>query len=109
VPFTKAQLDYVRAALAGVTTGGTATGAFAGFPLAEIPVAGKTGTAEVEPYQDYSWFAAMVPAGAPEYVVVALVERGGHGSTTAAPIVRRILEGLYDLPLSPLVAAEGTD
>jgi len=29
--------------------------------------------------------------------VVALVEQGGHGSTTAAPIVRRIIEGLYGL------------
>ena len=32
-----------------------------------------------------------------QYVVVALVEQGGHGSTTAAPIVRRIIEGLYGL------------
>lgn len=110
VPFSRTQLDYVRQALAGVPApGGTAAGAFAGFPLSQVPVAGKTGTAEVRPYQDYSWFAAMAPAGDPQYVVVAVVERGGHGSTTAAPIVRRILEGLFELPLSPLVSGGATD
>ena len=37
---------YIHQALLGVTSGGTAACAFNGFPLAEIPVAGKTGTAE---------------------------------------------------------------
>jgi cell division protein FtsI/penicillin-binding protein 2 len=31
-------------------------------------------------------------------VVVCIVEQGGHGSTTAAPVVRRILERLFHLP-----------
>jgi cell division protein FtsI/penicillin-binding protein 2 len=63
-------------------------------------VAGKTGTAEVVvDGQDalHSWFAAMAPADDPQYVVVAVVEEGGHGSEVAAPIVRRVLEGLLDL------------
>ena len=43
-------------ALTGVVQGdGTAVQAFAGFPLSRIPVAGKTGTAEVNPFQPYSW------------------------------------------------------
>ena len=33
-----------------------------------------------------------------EIVVAAIVEQGGHGSTVAAPIVRRVLEAYYDLP-----------
>ena len=37
----------------------------------------------------------MAPADHPRYVVVAMVEQGGHGATTAAPLVRRILEGLF--------------
>jgi penicillin-binding protein 2 len=37
----------------------------------------------------------MAPAADPEYVVVALVEEGGHGSEVAAPIVREILEGIF--------------
>jgi hypothetical protein len=40
---------------------------------------------------------------------VALVEQGGHGSQTAAPVVRRILEGLYGLPLSNPVTGQVQD
>jgi penicillin-binding protein 2 len=76
---------------------GTATGAFAGFPLTSQPVGGKTGTAEVAGKQPHSWFAAFAPAQDPQFVVVAVVEEGGHGSQVAAPIVRRVLEGLLDL------------
>ena len=80
-----------------MTVSGTASTAFAGFPLSQIPVAGKTGTADIPPRQPISWFAAIAPANNPRYVVVAMVEQGGHGATTAAPIVRRILEGLFGL------------
>jgi penicillin-binding protein 2 len=102
LPFTQEQIAYVRNALAYVPQTGTAAVSFAGFPFGTVPVAGKTGTAEVLPHQPDSWFAGMVPAGNPRYVVVAMVEQGGHGSTTAAPIVRRIIEGLYGLPHAAL-------
>ena len=66
LPYTQAELEYIRNALATVTqSGGTASTAFAGFPLSEVPVAGKTGTAQRPPFQDTSWFAAMVPASIP--------------------------------------------
>jgi penicillin-binding protein 2 len=97
LPFTKQQIAYVRRALIGVVSspGGTAYSAFAGFPFSKVQVAGKTGTAEVPPFQPFSWFAAMAPVQHPRFVVVSLVEQGGHGSDTSAPIVRRVLEGLY--------------
>ncbi len=101
LPFSKRQMDYVRNALTGVVRGdGTAVQAFQRFPLSRIPVAGKTGTAEKGSLQPFSWFAAMAPANDPQYVVVSLVEQGGHGSQSAAPIVRRILDGLFGLPLT---------
>ena len=101
LPFTRKQMNYVRQALTGVVApGGTASSAFSTFPLNRIPVGAKTGTAEVSPFQPYSWFAAMAPANDPKYVVVSLVEQGGHGSQSAAPIVRRILDGLFGLPLT---------
>lgn len=111
LPFTKQQLAFIRGALEGVTadSAGTAYYAFRGFPLYRIPVAGKTGTAEVPPFQPFSWFAAMAPAPHPKYVVVCYVEQAGHGSQTAAPVVRRILEGLYHLPQTPLVVAGPRD
>ena len=76
---------------------GTARDAFAGFPLDEIPVAGKTGTAEQQPKVPYAWFAAYAPADDPQYVAVVAVEEGGGGSQTAAPIVRGILEHLFGI------------
>jgi penicillin-binding protein 2 len=72
-------------------------------------VAGKTGTAEVDPKQDFSWFAAMTEAYGEQHVVVVLVEQGGHGSTTAAPIVRHIIEGIYGIGFSDYTDVAGTD
>ncbi len=109
LPFKREHLDYVRSALVDVPRGGTASGAFIGFPFSQVWVAGKTGTAEVLNRQDYSWFAAMSEAQGEQHVVVALVEQGGHGSTTAAPIVRNIIEGIYGLDQTEVVGVEGTD
>lgn len=110
LPYTEAQLGFVRNALATVTQpGGTAGLAFLGFPLSQYPVAGKTGTAERPPFQTTSWFAAMVPAGDPKYVVVAMVEQGGYGATTAAPIVRQVIEGLLGISSSGWVSGGSTD
>ncbi len=103
LPFTTGQLSYIRNALSQVPhPGGTAAPAFVGFPFSQVWVAGKTGTAEKIGQQNYSWFAAMTgktPNHA-DYVIVSLVEQGGHGATTSAPIVRRVIEGLYGLNLS---------
>ncbi len=111
LPYTQSQLNYiVQDGLAQVTQpGGTAGLAFSGFPLGEIPVAGKTGTAERPGFQDTSWFAAIVPAYQPKYVVIAMVEQGGFGSTTAAPIVRHMIERMYDLPVSGPVTGGSQD
>ena len=86
------------------SSSGTASCTFNGFPLSEVPIGGKTGTAErgTPLYQDTSWFAAIVgPSNDPDYVVVTMVEQGGFGNQTAAPITRAIIErieGLGDTP-----------
>jgi penicillin-binding protein 2 len=95
IPYTETELDYIREALRSVTTGGTASSVFAPCSL---DVAGKTGTAERPPFQDTSWFAGIVPAERPRYVVVATVEQGGFGAETAAPIVRNIMSRIYRVP-----------
>jgi cell division protein FtsI/penicillin-binding protein 2 len=51
----------------------------------------------------------MTAAGGREHVVVVLVEQGGHGATTAAPIARHIIEGLYGLDFSQFTEVAGTD
>jgi penicillin-binding protein 2 len=95
VPYSAAELEYVREALRSVTTGGTAASVFTGC---DLDVAGKTGTAEREGFQDTSWFAGFVPVDDPEYVVVATVEQGGFGAETAAPIVRNVMSRIYRTP-----------
>jgi penicillin-binding protein 2 len=109
LPFSQADLTYVRNALAQVPISGTASLAFRGFPFSQVWVAGKTGTAQVFNKQDFSWFAAMTSANGEEHVIVCLVEQGGHGSTTAAPIVRHVIEGLYGLPSTEYGTVAGTD
>jgi penicillin-binding protein 2 len=80
-----------------VTTQGTAASTFRDFPLKEIPIAGKTGTAEVAGKQDYGWFASFAPIGNPEYIIVVSLEQSGFGSSSAAPIAEKIYEYLFNV------------
>lgn len=92
----RAALAFLRRALPDVVhLGGTAATAFAGFPLDRYPVAGKTGTAQVDGENSTSWFASFAPADDPRYAVVAMVTNGGAGGETAAPAVRSIYESLF--------------
>ena len=103
VPSDPRTLAFLRQALTGVTSApsGTATAAFSGFPLHRYPVAGKTGTAQHSGGEvDHAWFAAIAPADDPQYVVVVIAEEAGYGGAVAAPIARRILEGIFALPES---------
>jgi penicillin-binding protein 2 len=83
---------------------GTAFNVFQGFPPGSV--AGKTGTAQVQGKQSTSWFVGMTPAAAPQYIVLAVVEEGGYGSGTAAPIVKRIMQGLTGQPLTPVAVTQ---
>ena len=77
-----------------VESEGTAGGAFHQWPQAALPVAGKTGTAQVFGKQDTSWFAAYAPADAPRFAVVVMITQAGTGGSSSAPAVRRVLGGL---------------
>jgi penicillin-binding protein 2 len=103
LPISPEHLAAIQDALLGVTTNpiGTAPHRFAGL---SIPVAGKTGTAEVggPDTLPHSWFAAYAPANHAEIAIVVIVENVGEGSTFAAPLTRQVVEAYYGLPLSPL-------
>jgi penicillin-binding protein 2 len=112
---------YDRAAMLqgfeGVTASsvGTAAGAFANFPMTKYPVAGKTGTAQVDSYcatatgcgagyltwpaykQDTSVFASFAPAAAPRFAVDAVFEQSGYGADVAAPAVEQLYQTLFGL------------
>jgi len=109
LPIPPEQIQVIQAGLAGVTRDGTAKRAFAGFPFDQVPVSGKTGTAQNGSTKtDTSWFASY---GGPnnEYTVVAVVEEGGAGNVTAAPIVRRIYEGIFGLTPGNIQEGDRTD
>jgi penicillin-binding protein 2 len=90
-----ADLAFLRRALRGVIETGTARRPFAGFPLDEVPLAGKTGTGEVYGQQATSWFASFAPADDPRYAVVIMVSQGGTGAGTSGASVRGIYEALF--------------
>lgn len=95
VPIDPAVLAAVYRGLEGVVRDkrGTAYAAFQGFPFAQVPIAGKTGTAQVANKQNTSVFVGFTRNDHP-YVVAVLVEEAGYGATVAAPIARAVLEAL---------------
>lgn len=70
-----------------VVTQGTGRGIDGAGP----PIAGKTGTAQNPQGAAHSWFVGFAPAERPALAVAVLVEHGGYGSETAAPIARDLL------------------
>jgi penicillin-binding protein 2 len=111
VDMRPADHDAVLAGLQRVTSvdEGTASAAFAGFPLGQFPVAGKTGTAEVAGKQETALFVGFGPVDAPRYVVTTVMEESGLGASAAAPVVRRIFDGLIGNPPQPVARVGGHD
>ncbi|HEX8770735.1 MAG TPA: penicillin-binding protein 2 [Acidimicrobiales bacterium] len=88
---------------------GTAAPAFSGFPLTGYPIAGKTGTAQVSGKQDTSLFCAFGPAQAPEHAVSVIMEQSGFGAEAAAPVARRIFDGLTGGATKPVERVSAVD
>jgi penicillin-binding protein 2 len=108
LPASGATLAYIRNALQGVLTGqGTAAGAFGGFPLNQICVAGKTGTAQVFGRLATSNFASYAPCNNPQYVVVMMIPNSGYGADVSAPAIRQIWDSIYGLEGHPPALKNG--
>ena len=127
VPVSPEHLATITRALEAVVQEAGGTGARARIP--GVRVAGKTGTAQVVrlkdtgeleeeeipfKFRDHGWFAAFAPADAPEIVVVAIAEHGGHGGSAAGPIVNAVLSRYFkssmpEAPLSPPKPPEPTE
>lgn len=116
-------LTRIRSAMVDVVRpGGTAAAAGAS---AAYRFAGKTGTAQVvaikqgeryseskvqERHRDHALFIAYAPAENPTIALAILVENGGSGSSTAAPIARAVFDyyllGKEPKPLGPDAAED---
>ena len=94
IPLDAEQLSELGAALVAVLNepGGTARGS----RLRRWTLAGKTGTSQNVHGEDHAWFVGFAPAENPAIVAAAVVEAGRHGSSTAAPIVSRLIEFYLD-------------
>lgn len=89
-------IRFLQRSLPRVTTEGSGRDPFSGFPLDQIPVASKTGSAQVTGDKvSTAWFASYAPADDPQYAVVMMVTQGGLGSKTSGPSVRKIYEALF--------------
>ena len=91
----KKTIELVKEGLKEACSPGGTAGVFFNF---EPRVACKTGTAEFGPKDEFghrkthAWLTAFAPVDNLEIVVTALVEEGGEGSETAAPIVKQVME-----------------
>ena len=110
LPVSASTLALIRDALADVVEEGTATRA----QLGPIHVSGKTGTAQVfkksvgvdadkqpKDERDHAWFIGYAPSEKPEIAFAIVIEHGGHGGTTAAPVARKVLEVFFEDRLPP--------
>jgi penicillin-binding protein 2 len=106
IPLKQENIDVVKRGMVGVTSDPKAGTAFQQFRSAPYTVGGKTGTAQVvglrggkynanatpERLRDNALFIAFAPADHPKIALALVVENGGWGAGTAAPIARKALD-----------------
>jgi len=115
LPVSENTLRIVRAALKQAVDRGTGREA----TLGAFSVAGKTGTAQLtagsagvdsddleKSVRDHAWFVGYAPADNPTIAFAVIVEHGGHGGSTAAPIARKVLEVYFGKREPPLEEPE---
>ncbi len=118
IPVAKETLETIKSALVDVVA--TPHGTAAGSRSTLVSFAGKTGTAQVieikdrkkrkklqKAIDDHAWFVSYAPVTDPKIAVVVLVEHGGHGSSAAAPLAKKMIEAyLSPSPLPPLTPSQ---
>ncbi|HMW16704.1 MAG TPA: penicillin-binding protein 2 [Accumulibacter sp.] len=119
LPWKRQNVEAIKRAMIGVNVSGTAAKVFAG---AGYVSGGKTGTAQVfslkgaeykasrikKELRDHALFVAFAPADRPTIALAVLVENGGFGAQSAAPIARMVFD-YYLLGKWPKGVAEEND
>lgn len=88
---SQSYIDYVKAAMRSVATGGTASSMFKNYG---IPIAAKTGTAVQTPHSDNVTFIAFAPYDHPQIALAVFLE---HGATSlySNSVAKDILDAYF--------------
>ena len=87
-----ATLNVIKQGLMDVVKKGTGRGMNDGtIPLS----AGKTGTVEMPGHPDNSMYVGFAPADKPEVAIAVIVEGGGFGAVSAAPIALEVFRTYF--------------
>ncbi|NML94307.1 penicillin-binding protein 2 [Novosphingobium sp. TW-4] len=113
--FKQEHLDLIHSAMNEVVNG-RGTAGHARLPLANVQMAGKTGTAQVVglnigngkggqwKHRDHGHFICFAPFDKPRFACAVVIEHGG-GSPAAYPIARDVMTYLFD-PAKAMEALE---
>jgi penicillin-binding protein 2 len=104
IEISPGHIRMMKKAMLGVVTDKNGTGLKAKSDI--VSIGGKTGTTQVvgwsgsqkeipDRYRDHAWFIAFAPVENPQIALSVFVEHGGHGSTAAAPIAKRVIEKYF--------------
>ncbi len=105
IPIQKEYFDFIKQAMQNVVMSQNG-GSYSISHGLEYTMAGKTGTAQVvamnsnnraakfndKKYKDHSWFIGFAPVENPKIVIAVIVENGGFGIASAAPIARALTD-----------------
>jgi penicillin-binding protein 2 len=100
-------MEKVKRAMRRVVYGGRGTGRR--VQIEGIEMGGKSGTAQAPGRDNDAWFVAFAPYDRPEIAVAVVVEGGGYGGVTAAPIAREVMEAYFGKESEEEAAADSTD
>jgi penicillin-binding protein 2 len=98
LPIQPFRMETIKEAMISVVENPRGTANFRLRGL-NIPVAGKTGTAESGSGLPHAWFAGYTMAadstGLPDIAIAVVLENQGEGSDWAAPVFKRMVESYY--------------
>lgn len=126
IDFNKNYLKRIRNGMIDVVNNPKGTAYTVRFQKNGWRMAGKTATTQVrrismkeredglksqedlpEKYRDHAIFVAFMPTDKPKYAAIVMVEHGGGGSRTAAPIMSRLMRKVIELEEENPVLTEG--
>ncbi|OUW59803.1 MAG: penicillin-binding protein 2 [Alphaproteobacteria bacterium TMED199] len=109
-------IDFIKKSMERVVKGNNGTAKKYQIGSKKVEMAGKTGTVQVvriseaerekgliknedRPWKrrDHALFVGYAPASKPKYAITVVVEHGGSGSSTAAPIARDIFKYIFKI------------